>query len=115
MRQEACVIVTPVLWNTHPGVVELWARRRINRERRPKAYQYQRQHDDLRSHPRESQNKQKDVSQSDLGERVLECELGLRRTQRTQKDSQYDKQKRAPDGMTQHLWKGLPLPRSTRD
>ena len=81
VREESSVVVRPILWNPDPGVVELGTWRWIQRERRPKADQDQHQRHHLRSHTRESQQKQEDVTQSDLRECVFKCEVGLRRAQ----------------------------------
>ena len=85
MREESGVIVLPVLRNPYPRVVELGAGRGIKRERRPEANQDQHEHDHLGSHSRESQQKQEDVTQSDLCKRVFKCEVGLVGPQGTKK------------------------------
>ena len=87
MREKSGVVVIPILRNADARVVELGTWRWIKRECRPKTNQDQHQRHDLRSHPRESQKKQEDVTQADLGERVLKCEVGLMRAQRAKENS----------------------------
>src|SRR6266496_3824624 len=96
MSEKPGVIVRPILQNSHAGVVKLGAGDRIDCERCPKTNQDQHQRYDLSSHAGESQRKQEYVAQSDLCERVLEGEVGLRRMQRAENDAEENEDECAP-------------------
>jgi hypothetical protein len=79
MREKSGVIVSPILWNSDPGVVKVRTWRWIKRESCPKANQDQHQRHHLGSRTRESQQKQEYVTQSDLRQCVLKCKVSLMR------------------------------------
>ena len=115
MREKAGVVVIPVLRNADGGIIEVGAWRGIESESRPEANQDQHERDHLRSHAREAEQEEEDVAQADLGERVLECEVGLIGPERSQEDAQEDQNESATDRVSQHLSEGFALHLSGRD
>src|SRR5215469_11746377 len=107
MREESCVVVLPVCGNSHARVIKIWTRRRIQRKGSPETDQDQYRDDDLCSHFCESQQEQEYITEPDLGQRVFKGEIGLRLSNRPQENSQDDQNEGAPEGMAQHLPKGL--------
>src|SRR6476659_11292562 len=98
MGEKSRVVVSPVRGNTDASVIESRTRRGIERERSPEADQDQNESNHLRPYACESQQKEEDVTQSDLGESVFEGEVGLTRRQRPQENSKEDENECAADG-----------------
>src|SRR5437868_13123405 len=115
MGEKAGVVVIPVLRNADRGIIEVGARCGIESESRPEANQDEHKSDHLRSYLRKAKKEEEDVSHADLGERVLECEVGLTRPERPKEDAQENQDEGPADRVSKHLSEGFALQLSTCD
>src|SRR5207249_876336 len=97
----------PVIRHADAFPIEICGRKRIERERKPVQKKEPERRKPLDAWLGERNQKKKNISQADLGEDIGEHPLGLLAPRRGKKDSQQNKQYRAPHGMTQHYWKRL--------
>src|SRR5215468_742892 len=103
MRQEPSVVVLPVRWNSDARIIEGRTGRRVQCERTPESNQDQKHHNDLRSYSCECDQKQRHVSQSDLGQRVFKRKIGLLMTNGSKQDPQENEHEGAPDRMAEQF------------
>ena len=95
-------VPVPVVRHSHGSVVEIGVRRRVQCPCQPVGEENPSQRGPLPARTNECKQKGKGVTKANLGQRVLEGEVGDGALGGAKKDSQRHQQETAPDGMAQH-------------
>src|ERR1035438_2577264 len=107
VRRKSCEeVLAPAIRHAHGCVVEIGARRRIECPCQPVGEENPSKRGPLPARTNECKQKGKRVSETNLGQRVFEGEVGDGAACRPQEYAQRHQQETAPDGMAKHALKG---------
>ena len=109
VRRQPAVVMRPVRRHADRLIVESRPGHGIQRPGEPVAGEHDPQGGPLRPDRAEPEQEQERVAQADLGQRVLEGEVGLPAVHRAQEDTERDEHDRSPEGMTKQRSRALSL------